>query len=199
MGLGMAQPDRPLADRLLDDLSRGSRDAAYAATLGAAQSYGSDVYDDRTVLRFERRTAGNRSGYTYAAIKAAGAWYLSNGTGIGSRAMTWHELVVFWVTSPTPVTRVEVLTGVDWIGPAALETLTREADAGVETVVRRTEAQCGDTVLVRGEVQWGVGVDNPRENVLQVRIDSAKGTLANDDGVWPQLGDLHWQFDGEPQ
>ena len=52
---------------------------------------GQDEYEDGEVLAFDK-TFGGTQIYSYAAIKAAGLWYL---TGRTSHGISWEELCEF--------------------------------------------------------------------------------------------------------
>lgn len=45
-----------------------------------------------SVFKIERRFERNGAGYTYAAVRAGGSWYLTGTRGDAVKAMTWDEL-----------------------------------------------------------------------------------------------------------
>jgi hypothetical protein len=45
-----------------------------------------------SVYKIERRFERNGSGYTYAAVKAGGFWYLTGTRSEALKALTWDEL-----------------------------------------------------------------------------------------------------------
>lgn len=61
-----------------------------------------------TVLKIEKRYSSTGPKYVYAAIKAAGEWYLTGTTGAGVKVYTWDQLKAYigehsrvWLMSPS--------------------------------------------------------------------------------------------------
>ncbi len=61
-----------------------------------------------TVLKIEKRYSSTGPKYVYAAIKAAGEWYLTGTTGAGVKVYTWDQLKTYvgehsrvWLMSPS--------------------------------------------------------------------------------------------------
>lgn len=62
-----------------------------------------------TVLKIEKRfSAASSDKYSYAAIKAAGSWFLTGTSGSGTKIYTWEELKTFigkysrvWLMAPS--------------------------------------------------------------------------------------------------
>lgn len=196
MGLGMANGGDgrgflTASERLLQDLSQETQDRQYQAKLEAARAFGADIYEDGQVLRFRKQLTPAVQEYTFAAIKAAGLWWLS-GRRHSTKPLTWFELVVFWMDG-RPVTRVEVMGSASWIGPAAPETVTREAEQAAPAVTVRGP-RAGDGVVVRGVIVDGSDEQGP---ALRIRINGKQGSLTNDCGAHPLLGEVEWLFGGD--
>jgi hypothetical protein len=80
-------------DAKVKELLKERRNAqALADRLAAIEAHGTDVYADGTVVAFDRTIGSNT--YTYAAVKAAGFWYV---TGAGPNRMEWDDFVL-WLT-----------------------------------------------------------------------------------------------------
>jgi hypothetical protein len=72
--------------------------------LEAIKAWGQDVYIDGTVVAFNRSVGSNT--YTYAAVKAAGHWYV---TGAGPNRQPWDELVLWLTKDGFPTSDWQVL------------------------------------------------------------------------------------------
>lgn len=94
----------PVAQRVTEALQERERHDEVVTRLDIANGYGPDNFTEGTVLRFRRqfRACSDRV-YTYAAVKAAGRWYATDGT-----ARTWYELVAWLVSAGVPVTAADV-------------------------------------------------------------------------------------------
>lgn len=60
------------------------------AELVTLNVFGNDRFKDGTVIRWKKRFGSNGGKYTYAAIKAGWAWYLTDRQG---SKVTWEDLV----------------------------------------------------------------------------------------------------------
>lgn len=78
--------------------------------LQVLERLGEDVYDNDSVLLFRFRYNDTSSAYTFAALKAAGMWFLTGARNNGSYK-SWDELVDFF-TSKGEV--VEMWMATDW-------------------------------------------------------------------------------------
>lgn len=72
-----------------------SRIASLEGELAELEKFGDDVYFDGDVLIFRIRFANSEQKYNYAAIKAAGRWFITGGRNEGSY-LSWDDLVTFW-------------------------------------------------------------------------------------------------------
>ena len=64
--------------------------------------YGTDRYEDETVLTFSRQFTRDGKRYTYAAIRANGKWY-TTGERSGVQGATWLDFVLWLVSGEMPV------------------------------------------------------------------------------------------------
>lgn len=89
----------PVARDIAVTLAGRARQQEYAVRLKLAGAFGDDDFADGAVLRFRRQwSPGTTREYTYAAVKAAGRWYTTDGS-----ARAWHELVAWMVSGESPV------------------------------------------------------------------------------------------------
>ena len=72
--------------------------------LAAIEAHGLDVYGNGTVVAFDRTIRSNT--YTYAAVKAAGFWYV---TGAGPNRVEWDDFVIWLTQDGAPTSNWTVL------------------------------------------------------------------------------------------
>jgi len=56
-----------------------------------------DPFPDGMVLVFDARYLPDGPTYSYAALRAAGKWYMTGGRAVQGHGLTWAELVDWWV------------------------------------------------------------------------------------------------------
>ena len=78
------------------ELQMSALAAEQARLLAAAAHFGNDVYEDGNILTWEKCFDGSERSYAYAAIKAAGRWYVT-GSVAPRDGMLWGALVDFMV------------------------------------------------------------------------------------------------------
>ena len=114
-----------LADRrVAEEVARRQVDKLADLKLQMINKFGDDEYDDGTVVRFQKKFTADGHAYMYAAIKAAGKWYL---TGKEQGGLTWEQFVMFLVGGECMVTtsHLEFLSNAD-------QTYTLDKGSGVK-------------------------------------------------------------------
>lgn len=67
-----------------------NRLASLEAELARLDKWGDDYFENGTVIKWKKTFPPTRVKYSFAALKANGAWYLTNRDGY---RLTWPELV----------------------------------------------------------------------------------------------------------
>jgi hypothetical protein len=90
------------AQRLVQEALRaGEVERQKTELLRQIASYGDDTYDNGQVMRFSKQLATGGHAYTFAAVKAAGGWYITGRNG--EHRFTWSDLVQ-WLVFGVPAT-----------------------------------------------------------------------------------------------
>lgn len=85
-----------------------SRIASLEGELAELEKFGEDIYEDGEVLIFSLRFSEVKK-YRYAAIKAAGKWFITGGKNPGSY-LSWDDLTDFWRRGNVAKVRVVTAT-----------------------------------------------------------------------------------------
>jgi hypothetical protein len=117
--------DRKLADKLREEKELEE----FAAKVALVRDFGSDVYENKQMLRFDKQFAKEGPVYTYGAVKVLGYWYLSGPSQMQNR-YDWDGLILFLVSGDFPVDPENV----DFLITQA------EADARVDRAVAAKKA-----------------------------------------------------------
>jgi len=84
--------------------------------MGLIDAYGVDLYEDGTVLKFEKKflDTPDATAYTYVALKSNGTWWTSGSNGGGVHGGDWDKLVFFLISGPSPTAAADVQIAVEW-------------------------------------------------------------------------------------
>ena len=98
------------------ELEKRAAEAALAKKMGLIDAYGVDLYEDGTVLKFEKKflDTPDATAYTYVALKSNGTWWTSGSNGGGVHGGDWDKLVFFLISGPSPTAAADVQIAVEW-------------------------------------------------------------------------------------